>query len=438
MKDLVFFSRTSSALASALASIFQRPRILAFWMLAASSLFGEGGALAKTLLLPTAPPVSTGSPAQDLALRIWHDQDTGLTQWLEKAWGRPGSALEVDSKADFEATLQLREGGLGKDQPDAVILPNDLIGLHQDFGLSEIPVAMVRGIKRRFLKTVRTNGRLYGVPLLVSDVLVLYYNKRIVSRPVDDLDRLRSMRSEDSRFAPISWPFGLPRYFAPFLVATGAWPRDRQAIRLDRPAFNEAFTAYEGLARSDVIDTTCAPAKAFTSFLGGNSAYAIGPVSELRTARAALKKDLGVAPLPSIHGRPLRPLYRILALVFPFHSLEGAKRSLLLTLARALSGGKAQLRLGREAGRVPANSFAFETLARRAGPGMKVAIQQVRHALPIPNRVEMPSLWLTLDKTLKTITEPGPGAPIQDPGKLAQRLFLEYQGRVAESSGEPR
>lgn len=395
-------------------------------------------------------PVTHPSPFVQAAyrqdtIRIWHDQDGAITHWLQKIWEsspasglKADSALEVDHKPDFKAELCTRPDGIRADPPDVMILPNDLIGLHGELGLSEIPSKTVRGIKRRFLNTVRGNGRIYGIPLLVSDVLVLFYNKRIVSRPVDDMDRLGAMRSEDSRFVPISWPFSAPRYFAPFLVATGAWPGNHRSIRFDRPAFNEAFTEYEDLVRDEVIDPGCDSSCAFKTFLQGGSAYAIGPVSSLRLAREVLRQDLGVAPLPSIHRKPLRPLYRILALVFPFHSLRGARRSRLLAFARALSSRKAQLMLGEETGLVPVNGSAFESLARRADPGMRVALRQIRHALPIPSRREMPSFWLALDKTLKTITKPDLGGPSLEPGREAQQLFLSYQSQLAEQLQERR
>lgn len=399
-------------------------------------------------------------------LIIWHNLDHRVSTWLKSSWsealrenresrharhsrkdsGWPGSPsagspgfndqqdlpLHVYENVDFETALYPAEGDSANERPDALILSNDLIGLHQNFMLSEVPASTLRGIKSRFVNTVKSDGHSFGVPLFVSDVLLLFFNKRLVSKAIQDTDHLAAMRSEDAQFTPITWPFAAPAYFAPFLLAQDAWPRDARPIRLNTPEFVEALRSYQSLARSQVIDPSCDASCAVDSFLSEKAPYAIAGLSFLQAARKALGKDLGVAPLPEVHKVQLRPVYGTYSLVFPLGALSGRKREGLLRLARALASEKAQRRLLRETMRLPVNTAAFEGAGHHVSAETKVAIHEMRQAIPIPSKAEMTAYWSALGKVLGMVSDPTQSLEPANAGELAQRLYEGYQSRLKE------
>lgn len=382
-------------------------------------------------------------------LIIWHNLDHRVSSWVKSAWSeaehesrlgrhsRKGkdkqeNPVQVYENVDFETALYPAEGDATNERPDALILSNDLIGLHQNFMLSEVPGSALRGIKPRFINTVKSDGQAFGVPLFVSDVLLLFYNKRMVSKPIQDTDHLAAMRSEDAQFTPITWPFAAPAYFAPFLLARDAWPRDARPIRLNTPEFVEALKSYQSMARSQVIDPSCDASCSSETFLSEKAPYAIAGLSFLQAARKALGKDLGVAPLPEVHKVPLRPVYGTYSLVFPLGALSGRKREALLRLARALSGEKAQRRLLRETLRIPVNATAFEGAGHHVSAETKVALHEMREAIPIPSRAEMTAYWSTLGKMLGMISDPTQNLELANAGDLAQRLYEGFQSRLKE------
>ncbi len=412
-------------------------------------------ALASTS--PVAPKSS--APASETIL-LWHDQDPRLSDWMQKVWARTEkprktrhhsrhhqshhhperdhedspAELQIFDNVDLQAALKHPdhpENAPTPRQPDLLLLPNHMIGLHQDFALSEVPWAVLHGIKGRFAETAFVDGHYYGVPLFVSQVLLLFYNKKMVSKPIADFDHLQAMRSLDAEFTPIAWPYSLPAFFAPFLTANDAWPSREGTINLDTPGFREAFASYQALARSEVIDPACDSRCSFEGFLRGRSPYAIESVSSIGAARRALGKDLGVAPLPALHHTQLRSLFGTYTLAFPFNALHGKSRDRLLRFARELVSRPSQQLLLREDEQLPVNSAAFDASGRR-DPELKVAIRETRAASAIPNRGEMTPFWSALGKVLTMISEPRNRFSVSEPGKSAQQLFREYASRLVK------
>jgi len=280
------------------------------------------------------------------------------------------------------------------------------------------------------LQTLRHNGALYGLPVSLHTA-ALYYNRELTDTPPATLDELL-VEAGEGRAAAITTGF-----FHAFwgISAFGGRALDEEGrVVLDQGGFANWLGWLKLAQDSPGIVMTGSHDVAQALFMEGRVAYYVGTCAELSALREALGDDLlGVAPLPAGPYGPAGPLLEVEALVV--NASSSANQVALATqLARHITSAEQQMRLARQAGRVPAN--AQVRIDVRLLPQVAGFMAQARTAVPRPSVPQMNRLITEGDRTYALALE-GLLTVAEAARALAEETNAAYGfAPAADSAGE--
>ena len=306
-------------------------------------------------------------------LRVWHlpqEIETFVLQEITANFTRrcPGIRLEFraltfdeneadsDSRAQEQFQAAAREGSA----PDALIGSNHLTALLASGGLlQDLNAAVDADFLQRYIpeavEAMRYDGSLYALPISVTELMALYYNRDLVTDAplaLDDLlyqaDAGRKIALPLSNFYYAYW--GLPAF--------GAQLFDQDyRVTLERGGFAEWLTWLKNAQEHPNIALLLAEdvEEAKTPFARGEAAYFAGEVRQLSELQAALGKErVGVAPLPAGPQGRAKPILGVEGVMLSRAS-TAAQTQLAVEFAKYLAEVESQTALMERANQVPAN-----------------------------------------------------------------------------------
>lgn len=297
--------------------------------------------------------------------------------------------------------LQLLREADGGQLPDAVVMPADHVGLHEKTRLAAIPADWFDpAIPERARDTTRVDGAYYGIPLLMGNHLLLYYNKALVTTPVSSWEQ---MRDEEQRLKPqgvhaIRWSFAEMYWFVPFLGAFGGWPMDGGQVTLNTPAMARTLAYYWQLQRDGLVPSDCDYDCAFNAFIQGQAAYSYNGIWAHNQYLQALGDNLGIAPLPTAGGNRLVPMYSSIAIAFPNMSAESTKRQQLRQLALYLQSEQSQRLMWQVVKDFPAHQQLAAEIAASASGNTAAILAELKQARAMPSDSAMAYAWEAMGK----------------------------------------
>lgn len=297
--------------------------------------------------------------------------------------------------------LQLLREADGGQLPDAVVMPADHVGLHEKTRLAAIPADWFDpALPERARDTTRVDGAYYGIPLLMGNHLLLYYNKALVTTPVSSWEQ---MRDEEQRLKPqgvhaIRWSFAEMYWFVPFLGAFGGWPMDGGQVTLNTPAMARTLAYYWQMPKDGLISSDCDYDCAFNAFTQGQAAYSYNGIWAHNQYLQALGDKLGVAPLPTAGGNQLVPMYSSIAIAFPNLSAESSKRQQLRQLALYLQSEHCQRLMWQVVKDFPAHQRVADEITTSASGNTAAILAQLQQARAMPSDSAMAYAWEAMAK----------------------------------------
>lgn len=338
--------------------------------------------------------------AQARDIVFWHNQTGPQAEFIGKVVrefnAKHSARIRAETGLELESTLITQLDG--KMAPDILLLPSDLLGLHKEFQLSEIPPAWKsQEIEEDAYEAGTVKGKLFGVPVLGGNHLLLYFNRKFVSNPAHTWSELRQQALELRKKGvhPIGWAYSEPYYFLPFLAAFGGSPVDGTRITLNTSEMKEALDAYRSLSEGGLVPSNCSFECSTTRFYQGKYAYAINGDWALMEARKKLGENLGTTALPSLYNRPINPFRAFQLLVFPKLSLSGPVSKIAPQFVRYLQSEEIQTRWLTEASRVP--------VRKTIGVKMKTSQEQLRFYRLVPNTAVTLYAWTAMKKGLQQL-----------------------------------
>lgn len=241
-----------------------------------------------------------------------------------------GPDLFIVSNKEFR---QLISQGLVRDISDLV---------ERDFLQQFVPVA---------LEDLRTEGKLYGLPVSMQ-MDGLYYNKQLVSTPPIDLDDL--LNQVDSEH-PVVIQVGITDAYWGMSAFGGKLFDAEGRLALNEGAFANWLSWLQEAQNQPGILLKEDQREAFTLFAEGKAAYFAGHKKWLSELQSILGEDeLGVTPLPSGPLGASAPLLSVQAVMLSAKTIE-TQNDLALEFAKYVTSVESQSRLVKEANIVPAN-----------------------------------------------------------------------------------
>ena len=327
----------------------------------------------------------------------------------------------VDQKLLKVRLIQSAESGA---RADVILVPADHLGMDEFVDYSVIPDSYsAPQINPLFANSGEVEGQRLGIPVIGGNHLVLYYNKSFVDEPPLKWQTIEE-HQKGFNTPIIGWSFMEMFWFIPFVNAFGDSPVVSLQPNLDTQSMRKALNYVWGLAERGIVDANCDYACNEERFLTKQTHYSINGMWAYNRYKDRLGDELGVAPLPSIDGKPMKPYSTSFVIAFPGDALNSNKRDELLEFITLLhtpevQQGLWQLRVG-----IPVRQDVYEQLLQSADADAKVFLSSLKNTELMPNTRGMMIIWEVL---LKGFTRFGSGA------MNAQQASLFMQ-RLAERS----
>jgi maltose/maltodextrin transport system substrate-binding protein len=349
----------------------------------------------------------------DGELLIWISDNRGYRPLLEL--GRKfeqdlGVSVKVETQEDITNKFQsAAQGGKG---PDIFFWANDRIGEWADAGLLK-PLKIREDFKAAFLPmawdAVTHRNRLWGYPLALECVSLIYNKKLVTESPPDQLLEFpafnRKLQAARPGAIAIMWDYTSPYFSFPFLASAGAYvfKRSKGGYNVNDVGVANAG-AVKGLqAIIQLINEGVLPKGSTQSVMeekmssGVLAAMVNGPWvwSDLRKSGI----DFGLAPLPGLEGKPGRPFVGVLTALINRSSpnddfaIEFLEK--YVCTANGLKAIDADSPLG-----IPALKALADQMSDR-NPLIKVTYENALNGIVMPNIPQMGKFWSSMKAALE-------------------------------------
>lgn len=363
-------------------------------------------------------------------LQIWINGDkayNGLAKIGEKFTKDTGIKVVVEHPQDTPSKFQQAAAANGG--PSIMIWAHDRAGEWVTAGLVE-PITPAPKFVAQFDKVgwdaFTFGGKTWGYPISVESI-GLIYNKALVPTPpksFEDILVLDKKLAKDGKHA-ILWDYNNTYFTFPLLAANGGYPFGRNAkgdyvatdVGVNNPG---AVKGAEMLVK--LIETGAMPKGA--TYAAMESAVNKGEVAMMITgpwAWANLKKsniDFGVAPIPSIGGKPSKPFIGVMGAMInrASNNKDVAKEFIenYLLKADGLKTMDADVSLGV----TPSKEF-YKT--RQSDPLIAATMANIKAGILMPSLPEMSRFWSAMESALGNITA-GRQKPKEALDGAAQRI----------------
>ena len=366
--------------------------------------------LALLCVLAAAPLAQAG----ELKLLVWINGDKGYNG-LQKV----GDAFERES--GVKVTVQHPEAAPDKFQsssgagkgPDIFCWPHDRVGEWARSGLV-VPIRPREKLRNEIdasaWKAFQYQGQTWGYPLAI-ETIGLIYNKAMISTPPTSFDEVIALDREFSARGKkaILWDYDKSFFSWPMMAGAGGYifgsdaqgNLDVHDIGVNTPGAVKAAEVLAGLVRNGQMPRGAGYAEMESSFSKGEVAMMIsGPWAWDNAKRSGI--DFGVAPIPSVDGKPAKPFVGVLGCMIaaPSKVKDLAREFIENHLLRvdSLKTINADVPLG-----TPANKVFYAELA--SNPNIRATMENARLGVPIPNIPETGKFWTAMDAALEAIVQ---------------------------------
>src|SRR6516162_1053343 len=352
----------------------------------------------------------------DGELLVWISKDrgyhglVGLGERFEKDLRIP---VKVETVGDITDKFQsAARSGKG---PDIVFWAHDRIGAWADDGLLT-PLKVNDELKRDLLPmsldAVTYNNQLWGYPLALEAVSLIYNKKYVTGKPPDQLSQVPAfateLRAENPNIIPIMWDYNTPYFSWPFLASGGGYPFRKTAngydvrdIGVNNSGAVLGLEAIVDLIHIGVIPRGASYNVAEQKMSGGELAMIInGPWAWANLQKSGI--DFGIAALPGVGGKPGRPFVGVLAALInrstPNTDLAQQFIEKYIDTPDGLKTMNADVPIG-----VPARKTLLDEMTVNS-PLVRTTFENVQNGVLMPNIPEMGRFWSAMAAAFQIAT----------------------------------
>src|SRR6516162_5827518 len=340
------------------------------------------------------------------ALPVFGWTDGELLVWISKDKGYHALAGLGEK---FQSAAQSGKG------PDIVFWAHDLIGAWAD-GELLTPLKVKDELKRDLLPmsldAVTYNNQLWGYPLALEAVSLIYNKKYVTGKPPDQLSQVPAfateLRRENPNIIPIMWDYNTPYFSWPFLASGGGYPfrktvngYDVTDIGVNNSGAILGLEAIVELIHIGVMPRGASYSVTERKMDAGELAMMInGPWAWANLQKSGI--DFGLAPLPGVGGNPGRPFVGVLAALLnrssPNADLAQKFIEKYVVTSEGLKTIGAEISIG-----VPAlKTLLNETTAK--DPLVKTTFENALKGVLMPNIPQMGRFWSAMSSAFQIAT----------------------------------
>jgi len=338
---------------------------------------------------------------QKIILWNGHQHANYMTKLVDAFQKQSGIEVELHQFLSPQLRDELLTQASSNQLPDLLYIPGDFIGLYEEINLSPVPADwMADTLDLRVRETGKVAGNYYGVPLFQGNHLMLFYNRTMVKKPIATWDELKlQMQDFPAQMQyPITWNYREMYWLIPFMSAFGASPLDGARITFDTPQMEAALTFYKQLASESVVDSECDHDCSVARFKSGKSAYMINGDWVIRDLQKEMGDKLGIAMLPNIGEKPMKPMFSSYVLTYPNLSEKSSKFTMLHKFTQFAQSKQAQEIIRDQGGLMPVNNEVLLQDKKEKTENQKAILQQMQSTQPMPTSPNMNIAWTAMAK----------------------------------------
>lgn len=364
----------------------------------------------------TCAALSLGSVAlafEEGKLTVWINGDkgyNGLAEVGKKFAEDTGIEVEVSHPDNVEQRFQ--QVASNAQGPDIMFWAHDRLGEWVKGGLlSPVnPSAEIKGKIDDFAwDAVTIDGKIFGYPVAVEAISLIYNKDLLPDGPPATFEEMLEIDTKlqaDGKHA-ILWAYETPYFTYPLLSAGGGYAfkkRDDGSYDVKDTGVNNAGSKAGVQFLSDMIAKGHMPkgvdfGVAEAKFNKGDAAMTInGPWAWNNLDKTDI--NYGVAPLPSLGGKPARAFVGVLTGAINNASPNKDVAELFLTEYLLTPENLAKVNADKPLGAVPLKAYQQE-LAK--DERIKVTFENAENGEPMPSVPEMSSYWTNLESALKNV-----------------------------------
>jgi maltose/maltodextrin transport system substrate-binding protein len=353
--------------------------------------------------------------------------DIGKT--FEKNVGAPVKVETQEQITEkFQAAAQSGKG------PDIFFWAHDRIGEWADAGLIK-PLEIKDDFKAGFLPmswdAVTHNKQIWGFPISLESVSLIYNKKFITGNPPDQLSAMpafnKELKAKNPNVIAIMWDYNTPYFSWPFLASAGAYPfkktqdgYDLKDIGVDSPGALQGLQAIVDLIKDGVMPKGATQAVMDQKMSSGQLAMMInGPWDWANLRKSGV--DFALAPVPGVGGNPGRPFVGVQTALLnrstPNTDLAVEFLEKYICTVDGMKAMDADAPLG-----VPALKSLCDEMAAK-NPLIKVTYDNIQNGVVMPNIPQMGKFWSSMKAAFEIATNGGatPQVALQDARKNMEK-----------------
>ncbi|MDO3385206.1 extracellular solute-binding protein [Gilvimarinus sp. SDUM040013] len=279
--------------------------------------------------------------------------------------------------------------------PDVIIAPSDFLGFRHHLSLTPIePDWITMPMDDELRATSSIDDKLFGLPILSGNHLLLYSNHDLVATPASSWQELRQQRSSLSKeIALIGWSFMEMFWFVPFVHGFGGTITVEDKPSLNQPAMAEALSFVWTMAQSGVLDTKCNYQCQHKMFLDRKLAYIINGVWAYREYKNAHGDRLRVNSIPTINNRLSRPYFSSIVAFVPKKDVSDKEGDAIKSLFLFMQSTHFQRKIWSVLSDLPAHQHELNFLQELDDPDINAILTALSEAVPMPTTRNMLYIW---------------------------------------------
>ncbi|MBV9488719.1 MAG: maltose/maltodextrin ABC transporter substrate-binding protein MalE [Verrucomicrobia bacterium] len=371
----------------------------------------------------------------DGELLVWINGDkgyNGLAEVGKKFEKDLGIKVTVEHPENLTDKFQIAaQGGKG---PDIMCWPHDRLGEWADGGLVQA-LTVSDDFKGKFIPmswdAVLHKGQIYGYPLALEAVSLIYNKKYVTGAPPTQLDQFpafaQQLKAKYPNVIAIMWDYGTPYFSWPFLGSGGGYPfkktpsgYDTNDIGVDNPGAVKGLTEIINLINAGILPKGTSYSVMEQKMNTGELATMIsGPWAWANLRKSGIAFDL--APIPGVNGNPGRPFVGVLTAMINRSTPNSDLAMQFLEKYVATDDGLKTINADVPLG-VPALKSTYDELSAQ-DPMIKVTYENIQNGTVMPNIPQMGKFWSSMVSALQVATngQASPQAALADAKKNMEK-----------------
>ena len=356
-----------------------------------------------TMLLTACGSKDTGP----VTITFWEQEGEDVDVFIDQLiadfkTANPNITVERTHYENEALRDQFQTASLANAAPDVVRVPNDFAG---PFSTLQIVAPVSDLFDKKFLgqffqgalDPAIVGGTLWGVPDNYGNHLMLIYNKDLIATPPatfeDLITQAKALTAGDIQ--GFAYNLNEPFWGAGFYGAFGGWPLDAN----DKPTFNnQAFQDYltfvAKLKTDGVVPAECDYNCADTLMKDGKAAMIINGDWSLGDYTKALGDKMGVAPVPTINGKPYTEMTAGKYFMVSNASVEdAAKKAALVKFITFMTSADVQKKWLDQFKRLPSNTEIAKDPSIASDPILAGSMAALSVGRGQPAAAEMRCAW---------------------------------------------